>query len=310
MDFGEQLVEVVARELPLERSCGGFVVCLEGREPLLQLSEGAQVVRSQHFTLHDREVDLDLVEPACMHGRVNRDDGRPAPLEAFDTRVSTMRRTVVHDPEYSSRGAIRFLAHDLMNETTERLDPCLAFTATEDLGPVDIPRGQVRPGSAADIFMLDSHAATVCGCQCRVSPAARLNAGLLVGRDHEIVVRQGFAFPAVLIQIEDSARLLFESGVAREDPTAVGPGADRILREPTPQGRLADRSHKLPFEDRTLDLGDAPARQRYALHVRELAGECLNGDHDAGGKTALGARLEVLPQGRRGVSRRSVCATC
>jgi len=309
-NLGEELPEVGARELPLERTGDGFIVLLEAQEPLLELRQGAQVVWRQDLTLEDGEVDLDLIEPTGVHGRMNGNDAGPALAQALDAGIAAVRGAVVHDPKHALCRAIRLLAHDLMHEAAEGRDASLAFTTTKELGPVDIPGRQIRPGAAADIFMLDSHAASGCGCQCRVSPAAGLDAGLLVGGDHEVVFRQGLALPAALVQIQDSARLLLESGVAREDPTTMGPRADGILREPTPQARLADRSDDAPLDHCALELAHAPARQRYPLEVGQLASERLNGDDDVGGKTALGARFAVLPRAPRGVSRRSVCAIC
>lgn len=100
---GEQLGEVLARELPLERLCKGFVVFLEVHKPFLKLNQRGQVVRRQHLALDDREVDPDLVEPAGMHGRVDRNDRGPALLQALDTSLAAMRRAIVHDPEDADR---------------------------------------------------------------------------------------------------------------------------------------------------------------------------------------------------------------
>ncbi len=71
------------------------------------------------------------------------------------------------------------------------------------------------------------------------------------------------------------------------------PWSERVGAEPTPQSGAAD------FGDETLsnhvlpDLLDGEARQRQPEAVGEFAGQRLNLDDDAGGKSGLYARPEV-----------------
>ena len=67
----EEAVEVVAGELPFERLGDPLVVSCEGEQSLLDGGEVAEVVGLQHLALHDREVDLDLVDPACVDRQVD-----------------------------------------------------------------------------------------------------------------------------------------------------------------------------------------------------------------------------------------------
>jgi hypothetical protein len=82
---GQQGLEMRARELPLERTRDAFVVALKLQKPLLDRFEAREVVGGERFALHDREVDLDLIEPAGVHRPV---DGKhpgmsaPQPLDA------------------------------------------------------------------------------------------------------------------------------------------------------------------------------------------------------------------------------------
>jgi hypothetical protein len=67
-----------------------------------------------------------------------------------------------------------------------------------------------------------------------------LDAGLLVGAEHVVAWSQGFALPAPLVKIEDAASFASKVGIARENPTAMTPGPQRILAEPAPNGGAAD----------------------------------------------------------------------
>jgi len=58
-DAGEQGVQVVGGELPLERGGDLGVVVLEVEQSLLDLCEIGEVVGGQHLALDDGEVDLD-----------------------------------------------------------------------------------------------------------------------------------------------------------------------------------------------------------------------------------------------------------
>jgi len=59
-----QVVEVVSGESPLKGLGDGLIVLLEGQQAVLNVGERAEIVRRQDVALHDREVDLDLVQPA------------------------------------------------------------------------------------------------------------------------------------------------------------------------------------------------------------------------------------------------------
>src|SRR5215207_6143255 len=80
---------------------------------------------------------------------------------------------------------------------------------------------------------------------------ARLDRGLLVGADHEVAGFERPSLPAPLVEVEDPAGLLPEVGIARKDPGAVVPRADRVLRKPAPHRGARD-------------LGDDPALDRLA----------------------------------------------
>ena len=69
VDSGEEPVEVCAGEGPVERPRDLAVVVGEREEPVGERVEGVEVVRGERFALHDREVELDLVEPGGVDRR-------------------------------------------------------------------------------------------------------------------------------------------------------------------------------------------------------------------------------------------------
>ena len=172
-----------------------------------------------------------------------------------------MRGAVVHDPEHTAGVAVRWLGHDLGDETVEGHDTSGFLTAAEELRAVDIERGQVGPGAAARVLMFDSSGLVRTRGQGGVLADAGLNAGLLIGADHELLGSQGRALPVPRVEVEDASGLGGEVGITREDPRAVSPGADRVVVEPAPHGLVADR-------------GDDPAALGFAHNVRRTqAGE-------------------------------------
>ena len=72
VDLGEQGLQVLAGELPLEWASGGAVVVLEAQQAIFDFTEGLEVIGGEHLALNDREVHLDLVEPTGVHGRMHR----------------------------------------------------------------------------------------------------------------------------------------------------------------------------------------------------------------------------------------------
>ena len=158
-----------------------------------------------------------------------------------------------------------------------------------------IPRRQIRPGSEAPIFMLHAHRARRRRRKRCVTTAACLDTGLLVRADHTISRGKCRAMPAPLVQIEHAGGFALKVRIAREDPTAVRPGTDRILGEPAPQRRLTDTGHKPALDHLAADLRHAPARQWYLIFIRQLAGQGLNGYDETGGKRAPGAPCGIAP---------------
>ena len=75
-----------------------------------------EIIRSEDLALDDRKVDLNLVDPTGMDGRVNEDGVRPLGAEAVDGLLAPMRGAVVHDPEHAAGRLVGFLAHYFTHE--------------------------------------------------------------------------------------------------------------------------------------------------------------------------------------------------
>src|SRR5215218_587134 len=99
----EQAVEVAAGELPLERLGDLLVVAAEAEWPLLEDGEFLEVVGLQRLALHDREVDLGLVEPGGVDRGVDNDQVGPGALEAVDRAPAAVGGAVVDDQEDALR---------------------------------------------------------------------------------------------------------------------------------------------------------------------------------------------------------------
>lgn len=140
MDLGHEFVQVVAGESPLEGGGGSLLVDLEGEEALFEFGERREVVRREYFSLHDREIDLDLIEPTGVDRSVDEDGVGPFGAEAFDRLLAPVSGTVVPDPEDAASRPVGLSGHDVTDETFHGSNPVLDFAAAEDLGAMDVPQ--------------------------------------------------------------------------------------------------------------------------------------------------------------------------
>jgi len=69
---------------------------------------------------------------------------------------------------------------------------------------------------------------------------AGLDGWLLVGADHVVAGMQALALPDAGVEVKDRSGLLGGQRVAREDPGAMLPRLDRVLREPAPDGHAGN----------------------------------------------------------------------
>src|SRR5574337_853816 len=306
----QQGSEIAASELPFKGARSGLVVVLEAKQRVLECVEGDEVAGREQLALDDGEVDLDLVEPTGMNGSVHEDDVAPSLANSHCGTVAAVRSAVISDPEDASRRTIRFLGHDLVEQSTKGFDSRGGFAPPEDLGTMNVPGGQIGPGAQALVLMFEAHGATGRGGQRGVLTRARLDAGFLVGAEHKIVPAQGFAGPTPFIQVKDTAGFFGKLRITRKDPAAISPGTQRVLTEPAPNGSLSDGGHETSAHDFALDVWNMEAREGQPGLERHLAREGLNADDDAGGKKAWGGPDGRDRRDRRGAPRRIASATC
>src|SRR5487761_2337790 len=216
----EESGEIVTCEFPLEGLRDGFVVSLESQQSLLDSSQRREVVGGKDLALDDGEVDLDLNEPARMNGTMHGNQSWKFRLESGHAARPAMGGAVVHDPEDPARLVVGRLVHDVVDQSLERRDAGLALTAAKYFGAMDIESGQVGPRAATHVFVLDTHGLAGLGRQRRGDTRPCLDAGFLVGGQHELVVAQQLPLPTPLVEIKDAAGLDGKLGIARKDPAA------------------------------------------------------------------------------------------
>jgi len=196
----QTLFEVLAGETPGEWFVQCGVALTEGVDSGGELVKSGAVVRGEHLALDDRKVDLDLIEPTCVHGCMHDDDAWVTVPQFVGGALATMRRAVVHDPEHASRRTVRFLIHDLIDQASECRLACVRFTAAEDLSAMDIPRGQILQRSAALVFVLDTGRLERTRRQRWMASTTDLDAGLLIGAEHVLIRPEWLTLPGAGVQ--------------------------------------------------------------------------------------------------------------
>ena len=186
VEADEELVEIVAAELPVEGFGHRVVALLERGEPFADLVEVGEVVGVDDFALHDGEVDLALIQPGGVHRQVDEPQRRPLALQPIDGTLAAVAGAVVHDPEHPLSDCVGLDGHDLFDETAERGDAGGGLAAAHHLGPVHVIGGEVGERATPFVLVLDAHQPGPTGGQRRMAAAAGLDAGLLIGADHEL----------------------------------------------------------------------------------------------------------------------------
>ena len=244
-----------------------------------------------------------------MNRAVDQDHVREGRSEPLDGGVATVRGAVVGDPENATRRRVRRLRHHLGDQSIERDDPGRRLAPTEDLGPMDVERGQVGQGATARVFVFDAHRLSRGGGRGGMQPHAGLNAGLFIGAENEIVGAQRMAVPPASIEVEDATGLHRKLRIAREDPGPVLPRANRVFMQPAPDGLVADRGDDAGALGLAQDIRGAQARQRHAERGGQFTRERLDLDHDLWGGKLGGDPSADARRGRAHVHRRNACAT-
>jgi hypothetical protein len=115
--------EFFAIKAPVERAGISIREFLVQQQTTLHICEISEVVRGEYLPLHQREIDLDLIEPTRMNWRMKQDQVRVSLGQASDCGLSTMRRAVVDHPEDAFRGTVGLVTHDLSDRTDRSASP-------------------------------------------------------------------------------------------------------------------------------------------------------------------------------------------
>ena len=305
----EEAFEVITGEAPLEWLSDCLVVILEVEDSLGDVFAGVEVVGCEGLSLEHGEVDLDLIQPAGVHGQVHEDEFGPLGVEPVHSTLAAVDRAVVDDPEDSLRRSVGFGAHDRSDQGIKAVDRRSFDDVAKEACPMDIPGRLVRTGAAAAVLVLEAKRLARARRPTRMASLADLQARLLIGGEDEIPLLEGFVFPPAVVQIQDSAGLVGEIGIAREDPAPVAPRSNRVLRQPAPDGRARDLGDDALLEDMATQLAAAEPRQRKSLRGGQLAGQRFDFSDDRRGGNRRGGLRGIDPLIPRVVDRRSVFAT-
>ncbi len=161
---------------------------------------------------------------------------------------SAMRRTSIGDPKDTPRRSVWFSAHRLIHQAMKWFNASACFASSSQFCASDIPRRQIGPSSFAFVLVFITHHAFSRWRKRFVKTHPRLNACLLIGRQHVFIIFEMLALPPPLIQIENRTSFLRKLWIARKNPTAMTPRANRISRQPAPNRCPADLCHQ-PFVD-------------------------------------------------------------
>src|SRR3989339_1481840 len=301
--------EIPSREPPLERRSNGFVMTLKSQQAFFDSGQRRKIVWRERLALDNREVDLDLVEPTGVDGAVDEHQILVAALQAGHATRTSMRRAVVHDPEDTARLGVGGLGHDLVYQTVEGRDAGASLATPEDLGAVHVPRRQIGPCPFARVLVLHLQGISRLRGQGFVDARPRLDARLLVGGQHELVLLQGLALPDPLVQVKQASGLGLELRVSREDPAPMLPRLDGVFVQPAPHGATAHRSDQARAARLPGQLRGAPTGQRHPMLAWQLTRQRLDGHDHLRGKTPGAVPGESAPPSPVAVSRKNACAT-
>src|SRR5215469_5889327 len=102
-----ELAEVGPGEFPFEGGGDGLIVALEAQESVYDGLKRGEVVGDQDFTLNDRKIDLDLVEPAGVDWGVDQHQVGEGGLQPLQAGLPAMRGAIVHNPENPPGALVR-----------------------------------------------------------------------------------------------------------------------------------------------------------------------------------------------------------
>ena len=244
--FCKELEQSSTVELPFKRARLSIAQLFVQPQSLLDFLQAGEVVRGQHLPLDDREIDLHLIEPTGVHGRMNQDGLTISLPQSLDRCLTAVGGAVVDDPENTAGRAVWLSPHHLIDQSAERVDSSLVLASTQDSTTANVPGSQVLQGAAPLVLMFHSHGASRTRRQSRVTSDSGLDARLLIRADDVVPTAQRFTLPRASVQVQDAPGFFGELRVAWKDPVLIPPGFNRVGVKDSPDGAGADRSAQGP----------------------------------------------------------------
>ena len=110
----------------------------------------------------------------------------------FYRGFSSMRGTIIRNPEDTPCRPIRLLLHDQVHQLVVQCYSRCSLAYSQELGSVDVPSGNVGPGAHSVIFKLHQPCLMRPGTDTDGLSVTGLDTGLFVGTDHFHLVPKGF----------------------------------------------------------------------------------------------------------------------
>ena len=128
---------------------------LEAEDTVGDFVLGSEVSGRESFALQDREVDLDLVDPARVLGQEHQGEVVELCLETVDGALAAVNGAAVNDLEDAPGRRIGFSSHHLGDERVESGDGGPAEDVAEEPGTVHVPGSDVRTDAMTPVLVLD-----------------------------------------------------------------------------------------------------------------------------------------------------------
>ena len=76
------------------------IVTFKVQQPVSDFTQVDEIIGREHLALHDRKIDLYLIEPTGVHRQRDRDGILVPGAQALSKALAAMRRSAINDPEY------------------------------------------------------------------------------------------------------------------------------------------------------------------------------------------------------------------
>ena len=243
-------------------------MALELPEGMGDFFQGFEIIGREHLSLDDREVDFDLIEPTAVNWSMDQLQAGIPLLQSLHTGDSSMGGTIINNPEHATRLAIGGLVHHLIDQVVKGDNAALRWAVAEELGVMDIQGRHIGQRPTPLVLMFHLHRLARLGSLGGMDASASLNAGLLIGRNHELVLLQGLVLPDSLVKIQQPSGFGRELRIPRKNPTAMKPRSDRVFMEPSPESAVTDFGHQPGLAD-LLRSGLASGRLSFSADIKK-----------------------------------------